>query len=210
MKRYWPMVAVICMTGMCVYAQERTETVGEGAGEAQGRAEGSVVTQGPQSVVGYESSMPTWAKTSQQAVDYSMPAPRPADIENVTVAKIIDGDTLQLADGRRLLLIGLASPNSAAGRAKFAGLNPYEYYQTLRREVEGRAVNVEFDTVRNDPNGRLLGYVHVVGGNFVNAEILRQGYAISDDAPPNVRYRNLFNRYYQEAKQYRRGYWSRK
>ena len=50
-----------------------------------------------------------------------------------------------------------------------------------------------FDAERRDVYGRLLAYVYV-GDEFVNAELVRRGYARTLTIPPNDRYAELFDR----------------
>ena len=50
-----------------------------------------------------------------------------------------------------------------------------------------------FDAERRDVYGRLLAYVYV-GDEFVNAELVRRGYARTLTIPPNDRYAALFDR----------------
>ena len=52
------------------------------------------------------------------------------------------------------------------------------------RLVEGEKVRLVFDAERRDVYGRLLAYVYV-GDVFVNAELVRAGYATTLTIPPN-------------------------
>ncbi|MDI6606193.1 MAG: thermonuclease family protein, partial [Candidatus Omnitrophota bacterium] len=54
---------------------------------------------------------------------------------------------------------------------------------------------------------RLLAYVYLEDGTFVNAQILKQGYASLMTIPPNVKYAELFLKLYREARENRRGLW---
>jgi len=51
------------------------------------------------------------------------------------------------------------------------------------------------------------GFAIALNGTFVNAEIVKQGYASLMTIPPNVKYADLFLRLYQEARENRRGLW---
>jgi len=74
--------------------------------------------------------------------------------------------------------------------------------------VEGKKVRLEFDVQKRDRYDRLLAYVYLEDGTFVNAEIVRQGYAQVMTIPPNVKYQELFLRLQKEARENGRGLWS--
>jgi micrococcal nuclease len=98
--------------------------------------------------------------------------PQPdGDLETVTVAAIIDGDTIELANGRRVRYIGINTPERE---------QPYYHEATEinRQLVAGRQVQLERDVESIDQYGRILAYVWV-DGTMVNLEIVQQGYANS-------------------------------
>ena len=76
----------------------------------------------------------------------------------------------------------------------------------LERLVEGRRVRLERDVEERDRYGRLLAYVHR-GETFVNAELVRRGYAQVATFPPNVRHVETFLRLQREARRAGRGLW---
>ncbi len=67
-------------------------------------------------------------------------------------------------------------------------------------------MRLDFDAERRDVYGRLLAYVYV-GDEFVNAELVRRGYARTLTIPPNTRYAGLFDRLQREAADANRGLW---
>lgn len=84
------------------------------------------------------------------------------------------------------------------------------YYQAAKALnkslVYGKRVRLEFDQERVDKYKRLLAYVYV-GDVFVNAELVRRGYARTYTIGRNIRYRNLFRQLEKQAKQKRLGIW---
>jgi micrococcal nuclease len=121
------------------------------------------------------------------------------------VVKVVDGDTVVLSDGRTLRYIGVDTPER--------GQPFYEAAKNFNRKlVLGRVVELEFDIERYDRYGRLLAYVFVRDAKgkriFVNAELIRNGFAKVYTKPPNVRYADLFVRLQEEAREKRRGLWS--
>ena len=121
------------------------------------------------------------------------------------VIKVVDGDTVVLSDGRTLRYIGIDTPER--------GQPFYEVAKNFNRKlVLGRVVELEFDIERYDRYGRSLAYVFVKDAKgkriFVNAELIRNGFAKVYTKPPNVRYADLFVRLQKEAREKRRGLWS--
>lgn len=126
--------------------------------------------------------------------------PTPAKTETATVALVVDGDTIELTNGRRVRYIGINTPEHD---------QPY-YAEALaanRQLVEGKTIQLEFDVETFDQYGRSLAYVWL-NGVLVNLEIVRQGYASAFTVPPNVRYEAEFRQAEREAREAGRGLWA--
>ena len=125
---------------------------------------------------------------------------QPTDLESVTVAKVVDGDTIELTDGRRVRYIGINTPERD---------QPYyeEATEANRQLVGNKEVGLEFDVETFDQYGRSLAYVWV-GGTMVNWEIVNQGYANAFTVPPNVKYEEQFRQAEREAREAERGLWA--
>ena len=122
------------------------------------------------------------------------------DIEQALVARVIDGDTIELADGSRVRYLGIDTPEVG------------EYYAdeaTARNRelVEGKMVELQSGRRDQDEYGRLLRYVYV-DGVFVNAELVAQGYAKAYIFDPDERYSQILVQLEQYAKLKGRGLWS--
>jgi micrococcal nuclease len=77
------------------------------------------------------------------------------------------------------------------------------------RLLRGRRVRLTVDVDRRDRYGRLLAYVHrVPDGLFVNAELVRRGYARVLTIPPNVAHAAEFLRLERAAREQGEGLWS--
>ena len=124
-----------------------------------------------------------------------------------TCTRVIDGDTIQLEDGSRVRYCGINTPETKDPRrgVEYYGKEASKFNKSL---VEGKNVRLEFDAQQQDKYGRLLAYVYLQDGTFVNAELVRQGYAQASTYPPNVKYADLFRKYEQEAREQGRGLWS--
>jgi micrococcal nuclease len=84
----------------------------------------------------------------------------------------------------------------------------YEEATEKNRElVEGKIVRLEKDVSETDIYGRLLRYVYV-DDTFVNAELVRLGYAKAIPYPPDTKFQELFAELEQEAKDAGRGIWA--
>jgi len=138
---------------------------------------------------------------------------------NILVTRAVDGDTLLLENSERVRLIGIDTPemhesnklNRDAQRSgqdveaiKQLGRQSYEFTKKL---AQGKRVRLEFDLERHDKYKRILAYVYLEDGTFVNAKIVEEGYASLMTYPPNVKYADLFLKLYQEARQNQRGLW---
>ena len=72
--------------------------------------------------------------------------------------------------------IGVDTPESVAPDAAGRVLRPRGEPTSTSAWSRGEKVRLEFDAERRDVYGRLLAYVYV-GDLFVNAELVREGYA---------------------------------
>ena len=131
-----------------------------------------------------------------------------ASSPGVRVARVIDGDTLLLSNGERVRLIGVDTPEL------HHPLKPVQYFareasEFTREMTEGKQVRLEYDWQNRDRYGRLLAYVYLQDGTFLNAEIIRQGYGFAYTKYP-FRYREEFRQYEREARENGRGLWKHK
>lgn len=143
--------------------------------------------------------------TDSQA-QVSIPFGKFYDYNNILVKKVIDGDTIQLEDSSRVRYIGINTPESVDRRRPIEALGK-ESAKFNKQLVQGKNVRLEFDVQKKDDYGRLLAYVYV-GDTFVNAELVKQGYAQASTYPPNVKYADLFQRLEREAREAGRGLWA--
>ena len=74
--------------------------------------------------------------------------------------------------------------------------------------VEGKQVQIIFDVQKKDRYNRLLAYMFLEDSTFLNAELLKQGFAKIATYPPNVKYVEKFRQLDQEARENVRGLWA--
>ena len=150
---------------------------------------------------------------------FKIPFGQTADYNDILVSRVVDGDTLVLENGERVRLIGIDTPELHESAkldrdARSTGQDPRaiqelgrQAYEVTKNLVEGKRVSLEFDAQRFDRYKRLLAYVYLLDGTFVNAEIVKLGYASLMKIPPNIKYAVLFVQLYAEARQAKRGLW---
>jgi len=140
---------------------------------------------------------------------------------NILVTRAVDGDTLVLENRQRVRLIGIDTPemhesNKLYRDAQRSGQSiesiqrlGRQAYEFTKKLVEGKRVRLEFDVERYDKYKRILAYVYLGDGTFVNAKIVEEGYASLMTYPPNVKYADLFLKLYRQARQNQRGLWNK-
>lgn len=125
----------------------------------------------------------------------------PSNKTLVTVARVIDGDTFELANGKKVRLLGVDAPEK----------NKYFYSEAkekLKELIENKNVFLETDVTNSDNNGRLLRYVFV-SDTFVNLEMVRQGFANVYIVSPNEKYSSQLLEAEEYARKNRLGIWGR-
>jgi micrococcal nuclease len=124
------------------------------------------------------------------------------------VQRVVDGDTIVLAGGERVRYIGVDTPESVKPGTPVQCFAKAASHAN-QRLVAGEPVRLRFDAERRDRYGRLLAYVYRASdGLFVNAELVRRGYATTLTIPPNVAHAAEFRRLARSARQAGRGLWS--
>jgi micrococcal nuclease len=125
----------------------------------------------------------------------------------VRVARVVDGDTIELDNGEKVRYIGVNAPESVKPRSPVECFGR-EASAKNKELVEGKSVRLEKDVSDRDRYGRLLRFVYLEDGTFVNDELVRQGYAYADTFPPDVSKADQFREAQREARENRRGLWA--
>jgi len=121
------------------------------------------------------------------------------------VKRVIDGDTLLLTTGERVRLIGVDTPETKHPKKPVQRFGK-EAYLFTKGMVEGKEVRLEYDWQRRDKYNRLLAYVYLLDGTFLNAEIIKQGYGFAYTRFP-FKYLQEFRKYEKEARENKKGLW---
>lgn len=131
-------------------------------------------------------------------------AEKPEAVEEIAkVTRVIDGDTIEVLLGQRKEKVRYIGINTPESNQPFGP----EASQKNRELVEGKEIRLVKDVSERDKYGRLLRYV-CVGDIFINAELVKLGYANAFTYPPDVKYSNLFVQLEREAREKQVGLWA--
>ncbi len=139
-----------------------------------------------------------------------------AKLESATVARVIDGDTIVLIDDRKVRYIGIDTPETVDPNRP-QGCFGKEASAFNIQLVDGQHVWLEKDVSDTDRYGRLLRYVYILpegaeplSENLVsiNELLLTEGYAISSEYKPDIKYQEMFEKLQQTAIEKKRGMWA--
>lgn len=151
-------------------------------------------------------SMPTIATFSGSASRSitGQPGAVPAGAEVAQLVRVVDGDTIDvLVNGQpeTVRYIGIDTPerNQPGYRAAT---------EANRLLLGSGALYLVRDRTERDRYDRLLRYVYNADGVFVDAEMVRQGWAQPVEYPPDTLHAMEFRRLAQEAAEAGAGFWS--
>jgi len=135
------------------------------------------------------------------------PAAQPAkEVRLYEVTRVVDGDTIEVVIEGKLYKVRYTGINTPE-------MSPIECFGQAatdknRALVEGKKVRLEKDISETDRYGRLLRYIYLEDGTFVNEVLVAEGYAQVATYPPDVKYQDLFLAAEREARKNNRGLWS--
>ncbi len=120
---------------------------------------------------------------------------------------VADGDTLFVSRVGAVRLIGVDTPETShpTKPGQFMGKEAAEFVKKL---VIRKIVALEFDEERKDKYNRTLAYVYLKDGRMLNAELIKQGYAVAYTRFP-FRHMQEFVKLEAEARQKGIGLWAR-
>jgi micrococcal nuclease len=115
------------------------------------------------------------------------------------VTRVVDGDTVELADGNKVRFNGINTPEHNENHF-------LEAKQNMELLVLNKTVHLQKDISDKDKYGRELRYVFTAD-KFTNAEQVSAGLASSFVYPPDTKYSFLFNCLEEKAKEQGLGMW---
>jgi endonuclease YncB( thermonuclease family) len=125
------------------------------------------------------------------------------------VVTVTDGDTLTLADGREIRLVGIQAPKLPLGRSGFTAWPLAEEAQRFLAALTlGRRLDLGYGGRRGDRHGRVLAHLFDAEGRWIQGELLRAGlarvYSFADNRGAVAELLALE----REARAARRGIWA--
>jgi micrococcal nuclease len=128
----------------------------------------------------------------------------PCGASEAKVTRVVDGDTVELDDGRKVRYLLVDTPETTSGHNDCYGSNAVQFNTDL---VLNKTVELSYDVECTDRYGRTLAYV-LVDGQEVNSLIIQRGYGcvlhISPDGDARA---DEFKAYETEAKVKKAGLW---
>jgi len=131
----------------------------------------------------------------------------------IKVARVIDGDTIELENKQKVRYIGIDTPE-LHHPTKPVQCFAKEAYEKNKELVEGKMIKLEKDISETDKYGRLLRYVFLYDppstseAQFINKYLVTEGYAHAATFPPDVKYSSVFTEEQRTAVTGKKGLWN--
>lgn len=123
-----------------------------------------------------------------------------------------DGDTLHLADKRKVRLIGIDTPELA--RHSRNKTTPAQPFAEKARDFVRRLISQQGNSVRlmpgveaNDRYGRFLFHVQLADGSLLQTRLIDAGLAVAYTTPPNARLSACYHDTEHQARLKKSGFW---
>lgn len=136
------------------------------------------------------------------------------NLKEVSVARVVDGDTIELTDGSKVRIIGVNTPESTTKQEPYGE----EASNYTKSQLTGKTIYLEKDVSETDKYGRLLRYIWLdvpkeisdseIRAKMFNANLLLNGYAQVSTYPPDVKYQEYFTKFNAEARNANKGLWA--
>ena len=128
--------------------------------------------------------------------------------EKAVVKRVVDGDTLLLANDKRVRLIGVNTPETVKPNSPVEAYGK-EASEYTKKMLTGKTVYLEKDAGDTDKYGRLLRYVYTEDGKMFNEVLVQEGYAQVMTIQPNVKYQERFVQAQRQAREGKKGLWNK-
>ena len=132
-----------------------------------------------------------------------------SDYELAEVSRVIDGDTIELTNGKKVRYIGIDTPE--LNKNKKAPVECFAKEATKRNTnlVLGKTVKLVSDVNNTDKYGRLLRYVFLEKDDtFINKQLVFEGFAVAKSYPPDISMQNILRQAQRDARKAKRGLWA--
>ncbi|MBT2710658.1 thermonuclease family protein [Bacillus sp. ISL-47] len=136
-------------------------------------------------------------------------------LELVTIGRVVDGDTVETSDGRKVRLIGINTPESTTKDEEYGK----EASQYTSSKLTGKKVWMQKDVSDTDRYGRLLRIIWLeipsddmdeteMRTKMFNAHLVLNGFAEPSTYNPDVKYSEFFRKFGREAREASKGLWA--
>lgn len=122
------------------------------------------------------------------------------------VKKVYDGDTVLLANGQKVRLLGINTPE-VEGRNKTAQAGGEEAKRWLTAQLKNQKVRLETGLEKKDKYGRLLAHLFTEDKQHINFELVKNGLATVNMHPPNLKYSDALLKAQRKAEKSVIGIW---
>lgn len=200
----WKYVCSLCVMFLLVFSFACLSTSQSVEQPTQTPAVTVLVVTATEAVEPEPTLPPTAAQQGASPAETALPDD--AELQEAWVREVVDGDTIKVEmEGEiySLRYIGVDTPELQEG--EWMGEEAYHFNQDL---VGGQAVVLEKDVSDTDRYGRLLRYVYLPEGTFVNALLVEKGYAEAKAYPPDTKYQDLLEEKERAARQKGLGMWA--
>jgi len=125
-----------------------------------------------------------------------------------TVARVLDGDTIELSDRRRIRLIGINAPEFARrGRpAEALAAQARDMLSALLRKSSQR-IALRYGADPQDRYGRTLAHIFLPDGTNLAQQLILKGLAVRIAFPPNLWAQDCYKLAESRARRNQRGLW---
>lgn len=127
------------------------------------------------------------------------------------VTKVIDGDTFYCIDNNnieyKIRLIGIDTPELRNYGKKKKGYYAIEAKSYLTNLILNQTIRLEYDLDKYDQYNRVLAYAYLKDNTFINAELVKNGFARVMTIQPNSKYSDLFYEQQVNARDKKIGIW---
>jgi len=127
--------------------------------------------------------------------------------EQVTVARVFDGDTVQLTDGRHLRFIAINTPERGRDNRPAEPLADTAKHQLEALLLTNNTLLLLFDADKQDRHGRLLAHPYLHDGRNLTEIMLQTGLGFHITVPPNLLFLDCYQQAEQTARQQQLGVW---
>jgi len=125
----------------------------------------------------------------------------------VQLAKVSDGDTIRLTDGRKVRLIAINTPERAHDGRPAQALAEQATRALEAMFAKSKIVHLKFGKQRKDRHGRTLAHVFNAQDQNVAAELIGQGYGFAIIVPPNTAMAKCYFSLEKQARSKHKGIW---